>query len=44
MGLSSSQNYAQELLSQARASLRASGLKHTAPLQALADKLVNRIF
>ena len=43
MGLGPSQNYAQELLSQACASLRASGLAHTAPLQALADKLVNRI-
>ena len=44
MGLRNSQNYAQELLSQARASLRASGLARTAPLQALADKLVNRVY
>jgi farnesyl diphosphate synthase len=44
MGLRPSQNYAQELLSQARASLRATGLQNTAPLQALADKLVNRVF
>ncbi len=44
MGLRDAQNYAQELLSQARASLRATGLGHIAPLQALADKLVNRVF
>ncbi len=44
MGLRDAQNYAQELLSQARASLRASGLQHTGPLQALADKLVNRVY
>jgi farnesyl diphosphate synthase len=44
MGLKNSQNYAQELLSQARASLRASGLVNTAPLRALADKLVNRVY
>ena len=44
MGLREAQNYAQELLSQARASLRASGLSQTAALQALADKLVNRLY
>ena len=44
MGLKPSQNYAQELLSQARASLRASGLPNTAALRALADMLVNRVF
>jgi farnesyl diphosphate synthase len=44
MGLRDSQNYAQELLSQAQASLRHSGLSETRALQALADKLVNRAF
>ena len=44
MGLRQSQNYAQELLSQAQASLRQSGLSETRALQALADKLVNRAF
>jgi farnesyl diphosphate synthase len=44
MGLRQSQNYAQELLSQAQASLRHSGLSDTRALQALADKLVNRAF
>jgi farnesyl diphosphate synthase len=44
MGLRGAQNYAQELLSQARASLRGSSLNQTGPLQALADKLVNRVF
>jgi farnesyl diphosphate synthase len=44
MGLRESQNYAQELLSQAQASLRHSGLSETRALQALADKLVNRAF
>jgi farnesyl diphosphate synthase len=42
MGLRNSQNYAQELLSQALASLRIDELKNTGPLRALADKLVNR--
>ena len=42
MGLRNSQNYAQELLSQALASLRTDELKNTGPLRALADKLVNR--
>jgi farnesyl diphosphate synthase len=44
MGLKASQNYAQELLSQARASLKASGLPQTQALRALADMLVNRAF
>jgi farnesyl diphosphate synthase len=44
MGLHASQNYAQELLSQAQASLRAGGLQHTAALQALANTLVHRGF
>jgi farnesyl diphosphate synthase len=44
MGLRNSQNYAQELLSQAQASLRHSGLPNTSALRALADKLVNRAF
>jgi farnesyl diphosphate synthase len=44
MGLHASQNYAQELLSQSQASLRAGGLHNTAALQALADMLVNRGF
>ncbi|MEY3873204.1 MAG: hypothetical protein RLZZ296_2199 [Pseudomonadota bacterium] len=44
MGLRASQNYAQELLSQSQASLRAGGLDHTAALQALANMLVNRGF
>ena len=42
MGLHGAQNYAQELLSQARASLKVSELKNTAALSALADMLVNR--
>ncbi|MDW5442940.1 polyprenyl synthetase family protein [Polaromonas sp. SM01] len=42
MGLSASRNYAQELLSQAHYSLKASELKHTDALSALADMLVNR--
>ncbi len=42
MGLPASQNYAQELLSQAQASLKAETLHDTAALWALADKLVNR--
>ena len=44
MGLHASKNYAQELLSQAQASLRMGGLKDTAALRALADMLVNRGF
>lgn len=44
MGLHESRNYAQELLSQARASLRQSGLHRTDALEALADKLVHRAF
>jgi farnesyl diphosphate synthase len=44
MGLRVSQNYAQELLSQSQASLRAGGLHNTAALQALAEMLVNRGF
>jgi farnesyl diphosphate synthase len=44
MGLRASQNYAQELLSQAQASLRVGGMKDTAALRALADMLVNRGF
>ena len=44
MGLHASKNYAQELLSQAQASLRVGGLKDTAALRALADMLVNRGF
>jgi farnesyl diphosphate synthase len=44
LGLHTSQNYAQELLSQSQASLRARGLNNTAALQALADMLVNRGF
>jgi farnesyl diphosphate synthase len=42
MGLAASQAYAQQLLAQALASLRASGLENTHALQALADMLVNR--
>ena len=42
MGLQASQAYAQQLLAQAQASLRASGLENTHALQALADMLVNR--
>ncbi len=42
MGLPASRNYAQELLSEAHHSLKASGLGHTAALAALADMLVNR--
>ncbi|GAB3478763.1 (2E,6E)-farnesyl diphosphate synthase [Polaromonas eurypsychrophila] len=42
MGLPASRNYAQELLSQAHHSLKASELKHTDALSALADMLVNR--
>jgi farnesyl diphosphate synthase len=42
MGLQASRNYAQELLSQARHSLKASELRHTDALSALADMLVNR--
>ncbi len=42
MGLRESRNYAQELLSEAHHSLKASELKHTAALSALADMLVNR--
>jgi farnesyl diphosphate synthase len=44
MGLRASQNYAQELLSQALASLRTAELQNTAALRALADMLVNRGF
>jgi farnesyl diphosphate synthase len=44
MGLHNSRNYAQELLSQARASLRHSRLQRTEALEALADKLVHRAF
>jgi farnesyl diphosphate synthase len=44
MGLRASQNYAQELLSQAQASLRVGGMQDTAALRALADMLVNRGF
>ena len=44
MGLHASKNYAQELLSQAQASLRVGGMKNTAALRALADMLVNRGF
>lgn len=42
MGLPASRNYAQELLSQAHHSLKASELRDTAALTALADMLVNR--
>jgi farnesyl diphosphate synthase len=42
MGLQASQDYAQQLLAQAQASLLASGLENTHALQALADMLVNR--
>ena len=42
MGLTASRNYAQELLSQAHHSLKASELRHTDALNALADMLVNR--
>ncbi len=42
LGLPASRNYAQELLSQAHHSLKASGLRHTDALSALADMLVNR--
>jgi farnesyl diphosphate synthase len=44
MGLHASKNYAQELLSQAQASLRCGGMQNTAALRALADMLVNRGF
>ncbi len=44
MGLSESRRYAQSLLAQAQASLRQSGLPHTAALGALADRLVHRAF
>jgi farnesyl diphosphate synthase len=44
MGLRASQNYAQELLSQAQASLRVGGMQDTAALRALANMLVNRGF
>ncbi|MEI7784945.1 MAG: polyprenyl synthetase family protein [Betaproteobacteria bacterium] len=44
MGLQASRNYAQELLSQAQASLRQSQLPDTTALRALADKLVHRAF
>ena len=42
MGLQASRQYAQKLLAQALASIRASGLQNTQILQALADMLVNR--
>ena len=42
MGLQASRQYAQKLLEQALASIRASGLENTRILQALADMLVNR--
>ena len=42
MGLQASRQYAQQLLTQALASLQASGLENTAALKALADMLVNR--
>ena len=42
MGLTASRNYAQELLSQAHHSLKASELKNTEALSALANMLVNR--
>ena len=42
MGLPASRNYAQELLSQAHHCLKASELRHTDALSALADMLVNR--
>ena len=42
MGLTASRNYAQELLSQAHHSLKASELRHTEALSALANMLVNR--
>ncbi len=42
MGLQASQAYAQQLLTQALASLQSSGLENTRALQALADMLVNR--
>ena len=42
LGLRASEEYAQELLAQALASLRTSGLGDTDALQALADMLVNR--
>ena len=42
MGLQASRDYAQKLLAQALASIRASGLENTHALQALADMLVNR--
>jgi farnesyl diphosphate synthase len=44
MGLQASRHYAQELLSQAQASLRHSQLTDTRALWALADKLVHRAF
>jgi farnesyl diphosphate synthase len=42
LGLARSQAYAQELYAQAIAALHTSGLRHTAALQALADKVVQR--
>ncbi|MEO6017243.1 MAG: polyprenyl synthetase family protein [Polaromonas sp.] len=42
MGLQASRDYAQQLLAQALASLKASGLANTDALHALADMLVNR--
>ncbi len=42
MGLAASQAYAQQLRTQALASLQVSGLENTEALQALADMLVNR--
>ena len=44
MGLRESRDYAQALLTQAHNSLRGSGLRNTAALGALADKLVHRAF
>ncbi len=44
MGLRESREYAQSLLARAQASLRQSGLRNTAALGALADKLVHRAF
>ena len=42
LGLQASKDYAQQLLTQALASLQASGLENTHALHALADMLVNR--
>ena len=42
LGLQGSENYAQQLLAQALASLESSGLRNTDALRALADMLVNR--